>query len=86
VKRSDWETSLDFKIEADTAEVTRWIFMPTGKEYEGFRVFQYLVGKPGTIEQINPVTEFLARDHTIIGYKLLLLKDGTGHEVVWSYK
>jgi len=86
VKRSDWETSLDFKIEADTAEVTRWIFMPTGKEYEAFRVFQYQVGKPDTIEQINPVTEFLARDHTIIGYKLLLLKGGTGHEVQWFYK
>jgi len=30
--------------------------------------------------------EFLAHDYTIIGYKLLLLKGHTGHEVQWTYK
>jgi predicted acylesterase/phospholipase RssA len=86
VKRSEEATTLDFKLEADTAEVTRWIFMPAGKEYETFRVFQYEADKPETIEQITPVTEFLAHDYSIIGYKLLLLKAHTGHEVQWSYK
>jgi hypothetical protein len=86
VKHSAEATALEFKLELDTAEVTRWFFMPVGKEYESFRVFQYDVDKPERIEQITPVTEFLARDHTLIGYKLLLLKAGTGHEVQWSSK
>ena len=86
VHRSEGGSSMEFKLEADTAEVTRWIFMPAGKEYVSFRVFQFEVGKPETIEQITPVTEFLAQDYTVIGYKLLLLKASTGHEVQWSYK
>jgi hypothetical protein len=86
VTRGERGTSVEFKLEADTAEVTRWIFLPAGKEYVTFQVFQFEVGKPETIEQITPVTEFLAQDYTIIGYKLLLLKAGTGHEVQWSYK
>jgi hypothetical protein len=49
-------------------------------------VFQFEVGKPETIEQITPVTEFLAHDYSVIGYKLLLLKGHTGHEVQWTYK
>jgi hypothetical protein len=60
--------------------------MPAGKEYVTFRLYQIEVGKPDTIEQITPVTEFLAKDNSIIGYKLLLLKAHTGHEVQWSYK
>jgi predicted acylesterase/phospholipase RssA len=86
VKHSEGGTSLDFNLEADTAEVTRWIFMPAGKVYVTFRLYQIEVGKPDTIEQITPVTEFLAKDYSIIGYKLLLLKAHTGHEVQWSYK
>jgi hypothetical protein len=86
VKHSEGGTSVELKLEADTAEVTRWIFMPAGKEYVSFRVFQFEVGKPETIEQITPVTEFLAHDYTVIGYKLLLLKASTGHEVQWSYR
>jgi hypothetical protein len=86
VKHSEGGTSVEFNLEADTAEVTRWIFMPAGKEYVTFRVFEFQVGKPETIEQITPVTEFLAKDYTVIGYKLLLLKANTGHEVEWSYK
>jgi predicted acylesterase/phospholipase RssA len=86
VKLSGEAATVDFKLEADTAEVARWIFMPTGKEYEDFRVFQYEVDRPERAEQITPVTEYLARDHTVIGYKLLLLKAGTGHEVQWSYR
>src|SRR5262249_8822445 len=78
VKRSEGGTSVEFKLEADTAEVDRWIFMPAGKEYVSFRVFQFEIGKPETIEQITPVTEFLAQNYTVIGYKLLLLKGNTG--------
>jgi hypothetical protein len=51
-----------------------------------FRLFEFQVGKPATIEQVTPVTEFLAQDYTIIGYKLQLLEGGTGHEVQGSYK
>jgi predicted acylesterase/phospholipase RssA len=86
VKRFQGETSVEFHIEADTAELTRWIFMPAGKEYVTFKVFQFEVGKPETIEQVTPVSEFLAQDYTVIGYKLLMLKAGISHEVQWSYK
>ena len=77
---------MEFRLEVDTAEVTRWFFMPVGKEYETFRLFQYEVDRPERIEQITPVTEYLAQDHTVIGYKLLLLKARIGHEVQWSYR
>jgi hypothetical protein len=86
VTRCEGGTSVEFRHGADTAEATRWVFMPSGREYVSFRVFQLEVGKPETIEQITPVTEFLARDYTVIGYKLLLLKASTGHQVQWSYK
>jgi hypothetical protein len=86
VTRCEGGTRVETKLEADTAEVTRWIFMPAGKEYVSFRVFQFEVGKPETFEQVTPVTEFLARDYTVIGYKLLQFKASTGHEVQWSYK
>jgi predicted acylesterase/phospholipase RssA len=79
-------TSVAFPTHVDTAEVTRWILMPEGKEYRKFRVLRYETGKPDKVEPVPLVTEYLAEDDTIIAYKLLSVKAGYTYEVTWYYK
>jgi len=86
LKRHDNATTVTFNMEANTAEVTRWFFMPAGKEYQKFRIYQFPDKMPDKAEVIRPVTEYLADDSTILAYKLLLVKGGHGHEVQWRYR
>ena len=78
-------TELVFPIRADTAELTAWIMMPEGREYQSFRIIQYETGKPKVVEPVTVVTEYLAEEHTIIAFKLLSLKSGYTYEVSWTY-
>ena len=78
--------SINFKLEANTAEITRWFSMPRGREYRDFRIYQYDPAFPDKGEYIKPVTEYLPEDATILAYKLLQRRGGTGHLVQWSYK
>jgi predicted acylesterase/phospholipase RssA len=79
-------TAMVFPIHADTAELTVWILMPEGSEYQSFRVTRYETGKPETVEAVKLVTEYLAEDFTIIAFKLLSLKVGYSYEVSWTYR
>ncbi len=79
-------TVLVFPIHADTAELTAWILMPEGKEYESFRVVRYETAKPANVEAVKVVTEYLAEEFTIIAFKLLSLKSGYTYEVSWTYR
>jgi hypothetical protein len=79
-------TTLAFEIQGETAEVTRWILLPRGKEYRNFRVVRYKTGEPETVEQVRIVTEYLADDDTILAYKLLAVPAGYTYEVTWNYK
>ncbi len=79
-------TSVAFNMQVDTAEVTRWILMPKGKEYRKFRILRYETGKPSKVEAVPLVTEYLADDYTIIAYKLMSVKAGYTYEVTWYYK
>jgi predicted acylesterase/phospholipase RssA len=79
-------TALVFPIHADTAELTAWILMPDGKEYESFRIIRYQTGKSENAEAVKVVTEYLAEEFTIIAFKLLSLKAGYTYEVSWTYR
>jgi hypothetical protein len=84
--RGENSTTLAGEIRAETAEVTRWILLPRGKEYRSFRIIRYKTGKPDTVEPVKIVAEFLAEDFTILAYKLLLVDPGYTYEVTWYYK
>ena len=79
-------TKLVFPIHADTAELTGWILMPEGREYQGFRIIRYETGKPENVEAVKVVTEYLAEEFTIIAFKLLSLKSGYTYVVSWTYR
>jgi predicted acylesterase/phospholipase RssA len=85
LQRSQGSTTLSFEIQGDTAEVTRWILLPSGREYQNFRVVRYKTGEPDTAEEVRIVTEYLAHDFTILAYKLLAVPAGYTYEVTWNY-
>jgi predicted acylesterase/phospholipase RssA len=79
-------TSLAFDVEAETAELTRWLLLPLGKEYRSYQLIRYETGKPETAENVKLVTEYLADDYTILAFKLLALKGGYTYEITWFYR
>jgi hypothetical protein len=79
-------TAMVFPIRVDTAELTAWILMPEGRDYESFRIVRYETGKPEKAEAVKVVTEYLAEDFTIIAFKLLSLEAGYSYEVSWIYR
>ena len=46
LQRGENSTAMALPIQADTAELTTWILLPEGKEYESFRLVRYPTGKP----------------------------------------
>jgi hypothetical protein len=85
LERGQNGAGLSFLVQADTAELTMWILMPKGKEYREFGIVRHPTGKPGKVEAVRLVTEYLADDFTIIAFKLLALKPGYTYEVSWVY-
>jgi predicted acylesterase/phospholipase RssA len=86
LQRGDSSTAMPFQIETETAELTTWVLMPEGREYQSFRIIRYPTGKPGEVEDVKVVTEYLADDFTILAFKLLSLKCGYTYEVSWDYR
>jgi predicted acylesterase/phospholipase RssA len=86
MERGEKAALLAFLVQAETAELTMWIFMPRRMEYRNFGIIRYHTGKPETSETVRVVTEYLAKDYTILAFKLLALKPGYTYEVYWSYK
>jgi hypothetical protein len=86
LQEGDRSTTIAFSMQVDTAEVTRWILMPQGKEYRTFRILRYETGKPEKVELVKTVTEYLADDFTILAYKLMSVKAGYTYELTWFYK
>ena len=85
LRQGDGSTTLTFDVEAETAELSRWLLLPKGKEYRTFHLIRYETGKPGDAENVNVVTEYLAEDSTILAFKLLSLKPGYTYEITWYY-
>jgi predicted acylesterase/phospholipase RssA len=79
-------TTLRFEPSAETAELTRWILMPQGREYKSWRLMRYEKSKPEKREPFKPATEYLATNYKILAFKLLALKPGYVYELTWFYK
>jgi hypothetical protein len=86
VQRGENATAMAIDVQAETAEHTMWVLMPTKKEYRNFRIIRHPTGKPEKTEAVKVVTEYLADDFTILAYKLLSLKPGYTYDVSWFYK
>ena len=71
VQRGMNTTSITFRTQVDTGEVTRWFLLPRGKEYRSFRILRWKTGKPDSVEPVKIVNEYLADDSTILAYKLI---------------
>jgi hypothetical protein len=86
VQRGEVSTTISLSSEFDAAEVTRWILLPSGREYRSFEILRYETGKPATAEIVKGYTEYLADDSSIIAYKMASVKAGYTFEVTWFYK
>jgi len=86
LQRGGNDTVIVFPIRAETAEMTAWILMPEGKEYQSFSIVRYDTAKPEKVEAVEVVTEYLRDDFTIIAFKLLSLKSGYTYVVSWTYR
>jgi predicted acylesterase/phospholipase RssA len=86
VQRGEISTTISFRSEFDTGEVTRWFLMPRGKEYRSFQILRYETGKPRTAEVVRGLTEYMADDSSIIVYKMASVKAGYTFEVTCFYK
>jgi predicted acylesterase/phospholipase RssA len=78
--------TLAFEPLAKTAELTRWILMPEGREYKRHRLLRYEKGKPETAEVFKFATEYLEKDYSILAFKLLALEPGYVYELTWYYQ
>lgn len=86
LERGENATTVSLPIVADTAEMTMWVLMPRGREYEAFHITRHKTGNSEKVEPVRVVTEYLASDYTILAFKLLSLKGGYTYEVNWMYK
>ena len=78
--------TLEFDVEVETVELTRWILLPEGKNFRDYRLIRYEIGKPETAEDVSVVTRYLAQDYSILAFKLLALKPGYTYELTWFYR
>ena len=78
--------TLAFEPQGKTAELTRWILMPEGREYKRHRLLRYEKGKPETGQVFKFATEYLATNYSILAFKLLAMEPGYVYELTWYYK
>lgn len=79
-------TGMDYSIEAETAELSQWVLMPKGRQHGNFRYIRFKKGQPDTAEEKHFVTQYLAKDHSILAFRLLSLDPGYEHEISWHYE
>jgi predicted acylesterase/phospholipase RssA len=85
-QRGEVSTTIAFESEFDVAEATRWILMPSGRDYGSFQVLRYETGKPATAEVVKGLTQYLADDSSILVFKIPSVKAGNTFEGTWFYK
>jgi hypothetical protein len=86
LERGQTGAAVSFLVQAETAELTMWVLMPAGREYQNFRISRHETHKSEKAEPVRVVTEYLADDYTIIAFKLLALKPGWTYVVTWIYR
>jgi predicted acylesterase/phospholipase RssA len=85
VERGKTSTTVTFRSDMDTLELSRWYFLPEGEEYRTYQILRYETGKPGTAEVVKG-TDYMVDDASIIAFKLALVKAGYTFEVTWVHK
>jgi predicted acylesterase/phospholipase RssA len=85
VQDNGGSATLTFEPSGKTAELTRWILMPEGREYRNHRLLRHEKGKPETIEVFKFATAYLSTNHSILAFKLLALDPGYVYELTWFY-
>lgn len=86
LRGTDLSTGMSFGIEAETAELTQWVLMPKGRDYKNCRYVFYKKDQPDTAQDGRFFTEYLAKDSSILAFKLLSLDPGYEHEIYWNYQ
>jgi hypothetical protein len=86
LRRGKNSTTVAFRSEADTLESTRWFLLPKGEEYRSYQILRYETGKPGTAEVVKGLTDYMVDDHSIIAFKMALVKPGYTFEVTWFHR
>ncbi len=86
VREGVGSNTLEFEVEAETVELSRWLLLPEGQEYRTFQLVRYPTGKPELVEKVNVVTRYVADDYTILAFKLLSLEAGYTYEITWFYQ
>jgi predicted acylesterase/phospholipase RssA len=86
IRDNGGSATLTFEPLAKTAELTRWIMMPEGREYKSHRLLRYEKGKPETGQVFKFATEYLEKDYSILAFKLLGLEPGYVYELTWYYQ
>lgn len=86
LRRNESCSIIPIPIYTPTAELTLWVLLPTGKQYQSWRVVRFPRDNPQRIDTVRVITEYLAEDKSILAFKLLSLKPDFTYEVQWFYK
>jgi hypothetical protein len=86
LKRGKNSTTVTFRSAVDALEYTRWFLLPRGEEYRSYQIVRYEIGKPETAEVVKAHTDYMVDDHSIIAFKMALVKAGYTFEVTWFQK
>ena len=86
VREGNGFATVAFTVDIETVELTRWLLLPKGRQFREYRLVRYPTGKPESAEEVNVVTQYLARDHSILAFKLLALSPGFTYELTWFYR
>jgi len=86
VREGSGSATLAFDVDTETAELTRWLLLPEGREFRNYHLVRYEMTKPDSVEHVDVVTRYLADDFSILAFKLLALKPGYTYELTWYYR
>ena len=86
LERREYSTGLSFDLPLEAYELTFWVLMPTGREYQDWRIYRHKKGETDSLEAVKAVTEYWAGNSTILAFKLLTVKPGYSYEILWYYK
>ncbi len=86
VREGNGSATLSFDVAVETVELTRWLLLPEGKRFREYRLVRYPTGHPESAEEVLVVTQYLAKDFSILAFKLLSLQAGYTYDLTWFYR
>jgi predicted acylesterase/phospholipase RssA len=86
VREGNGSATLSFEVEVETVELTRWLLLPVGKRFREYRLVRYPTGQPESAEEVYVVTQYVAKDYSILAFKLLALQAGYTYDLTWFYR